>query len=89
MSTDDPNAYEVRVRGHLDDHWACWLGGVTITRHDDGTSTLTALSSDQARLHGLLTHLRDVGIELLSVNPAEADLDLPGSAHARPCEPGA
>lgn len=67
MSATDALAYEVRVRGHLDDHWSSWLGGATITRNEDGTSTLTG-TADQSQLHGVLTALRDVGVELLHLN---------------------
>jgi hypothetical protein len=61
-------AYEFRVQGHLDDHWSAWLGDLTITRHHDGTSTLTGPVADQAQLHGMLTRLRDIGATLLSLN---------------------
>ena len=60
--------YEFRVQGHLDDHWSAWLGELTITRHHDGTSTLTGPVADQAQLHSLLARLRDIGATLLSVN---------------------
>lgn len=56
----------IRVRGHLDDHWATWLGA-TVTREDDGTSTLY-IAADQAGLHGLLAGLRDLGTPLLSLD---------------------
>lgn len=77
MSATDPLAYEVRVRGLLDDHWSEWLGGATITRNDDGTSALTGTTADQAHLHGVLAGLQGVGVELLSLqtkDPATPDL---------------
>ena len=64
--------YEFRVEGHLDDHWSAWLGDLTITRHHDGTSTLTGMVADQAQLHGVLAGLRDIGATLLSLNALEA-----------------
>ena len=70
MSRPDMSAYAVQVRGHLDDHWSDWLGGFTITRDTDGTSTLTG-TADQAQLHGVLAGLRDVGVELLHVEATE------------------
>jgi hypothetical protein len=63
--------YEFRVDGHLDDHWAAWLGDLTLVRHDDGTSTLTGPVADQAQLHGVLTRLRDIGATLLSLRAVE------------------
>ncbi len=59
--------YEVRVRGHLDDHWGDWLGGFTLDRRDDGTTSLVGDVTDQAQLHGVLSALRDVGVELLAL----------------------
>jgi hypothetical protein len=59
--------YEVCVEGHLDDHWSAWLAGLTLVRHDDGTTVLTGPIADQAQLHGVLTALRDIGAPLLSL----------------------
>ena len=70
--------YEVKVASHLDDHWSDWLGGFTITRHPDGTSTLTGNVADQAQLHGVLAGLRDVGVELVALHTVE-----PGEAAGR------
>ena len=64
-----PARYELRVGGHLDEHWSAWLGGLSLTREDDGTTTLRGAVADQAELHGLLAKVRDLGIPLLSVNP--------------------
>jgi len=64
--------YEVRVVGHLDDHWSAWLGELTITRHHDGTSALAGPVADQAQLHGVLARLRDIGVTLLSLKAIEA-----------------
>lgn len=72
MTTGKP-AFEIRVQGHLDAHWAGWLGGLTIRHNDDGTSTLTGPVADQAALHGLLTKVRDLGAALVSVRPVEND----------------
>ena len=63
--------YELRVRGHLDGRLARWLGDLTIVRNADGTSTITASATDQSRLHGLLTALRDLGTTLLSLQTVE------------------
>lgn len=59
--------YQFTVAGHLDDHWLGWLGDLTLTRHEDGTSTLTGTVADQAQLHGVLAGIRDIGATLLSV----------------------
>jgi len=59
--------YQVRVAGHLDDHWADWFGGLALAHDSDGTTSLTGLVSDQAELHGLLAKVRDLGVTLISV----------------------
>ena len=59
--------YEIRIGGHLDDHWSAWLDGLTVTREADGTTTLRGAVSDQAQLYGLLTKVRDLGATLISV----------------------
>jgi len=59
--------YEFTVDGHLDDHWSAWLGDVTLTRLNDGTTTFTMPVVDQAQLYGVLAGLRDMGATLLSV----------------------
>jgi len=71
VSTGTALTYEFRVEGQLDDHWSAWLGDLTLLRHDDGTSTLTAAVADQAQLHGLLARLRDIGVTLLSLRAIE------------------
>jgi homoserine kinase len=53
--------YAIRVEGHLDDHWSAWLGGLEMTRDDDGATTITVEVADQAHLHAVLAGLRDIG----------------------------
>ncbi|MEJ2599206.1 MAG: hypothetical protein P8Z00_12795 [Anaerolineales bacterium] len=64
----DPGYYEIRIKGHLDDQWADWFGGLTITPEEDGDTLITGLVVDQAALHGLLRKVRDLGTPLISVN---------------------
>lgn len=63
--------YEIRVKGHLDNRWAHWFGGLTITLEDNGDTLLTGPVVDQAALFGLLKKVRDTGVPLLSVNRIE------------------
>jgi RimJ/RimL family protein N-acetyltransferase len=62
-----PRTYVIRVDGHLDDHWSAWLGDLDMTRHDDGTTTVTVAVADQAQLHGVLAGLRDIGAVLTEI----------------------
>jgi hypothetical protein len=72
----EPERYEIRIKGHLDDKWADWFEGLTITREDNGETLLTGPVVDQAALHGVLRKVRDLGMPLLSVSrirPSQAD----------------
>jgi hypothetical protein len=66
-----PAHYELRVQGHLDEHWSTWFGGLTLLRRDDGTTTLSGAVTDQAELHGLLAKVRDLGATLISVKTTD------------------
>lgn len=63
--------YVIQVKDRLDDRWADWFPGMSM-RFKDGITTIRGYM-DQARLHGLLTQIRDLGIPLISVHPQEVD----------------
>jgi len=67
----EPGLYEIRIKGHLDDRWAEWFEGLTITLEEDGDTLITGPVIDQAALHGLLKKVRDLGMPLVSVSPVE------------------
>ena len=67
-STEDhyePGLYEIRIKGHLEDRWADWFGGLTITLEDKGDTLLTCAVVDQAALHGLLKPARSEKFEMV------------------------
>ena len=68
-----PAHYELRVEGHLGQNWSAWFDGFTLTREDDGTTTIRGVVTDQAALHGLLTKVRDLGVDLISLAPTHLD----------------
>ncbi len=63
-----PTIYQIRIKGHLDVQWAAWFEGLTITLEENGETLLTGPVLDQAALHGLLRKVRDLGVQLISVN---------------------
>lgn len=79
MSTTRPNqpgppsSYEIRLRGHLDHHWAEWFGVPELTHEEGGTTLLRAADLDQSALHGLLQRIRDLGVPLISLTLVAAN----------------
>jgi hypothetical protein len=72
---DAPGLYEICIQGHLDNSWASWFDGLTITLEESGETRLTGAIVDQAALHSLLRKVRDLAMPLLAVRRIE-----PGSA---------
>lgn len=66
--------YQIRIKGHLDNRWADWYEGLTVTLEETGDTLLTVPVVDQAALYGLLRKLRDLGAPLISINPVGPDL---------------
>jgi RimJ/RimL family protein N-acetyltransferase len=64
--------YAIRVDGHLDEHWAAWLGELDLRREDDGATTVTVQVADQAQLHGVLAGLRDIGAVISELRTGDA-----------------
>jgi hypothetical protein len=60
--------YRIRIKGHLAAHWADWFDGMTITCLDNGETLIEGVIVDQAALHGMLNHIRDLGLPLLAVD---------------------
>jgi len=70
-AVDRPTTYRLDIAGHLDDHWSDWIGGVTLERNIDRTTTVSVTVADQAQLHGVLTGIRDLGADLLALRRVE------------------
>jgi hypothetical protein len=70
----EPLAYQIRLKGQLDSEWAEWFGGLSLTLEADGTTLLISPPIDQAALHGLLKKVRDLGLQLISINPIDPGL---------------
>jgi len=59
--------YEIRVRGHLDPSWSTWFADLNIEPTTDGETILRGRIVDQTALHGVLSRIRDLALELLSL----------------------
>jgi hypothetical protein len=72
VSSTREGSYEIKVGGHLDEHWSEWLGDLAINHDDQGNTLLTGIIPDQAALHGILAQIRDLGIMLVSLRRIES-----------------
>jgi hypothetical protein len=63
--------FEIVVKGRLTPTLVAAIDGFEVSRCDDGLTHLVGWVPDQARLHSLLTVLRDLNIELRSVRAVE------------------
>ncbi len=79
---EEPDRYEIRVKGHLADRWAASFDGMTLTRRADGTTVLDGPVADQSALHGLLRKVSDLGVPLVSVTSTPG---IPTSPAAEQC----
>jgi hypothetical protein len=61
-----PARFEIRVQGNLGDAWSEWFGGLQVVNRDDET-ILSGMLPDQPALHGVLDKIRDLGLDMTSV----------------------
>jgi len=65
-----PSRYRIVLRGRLSERFESAFEGMTLEHGPDQT-VLVGDVRDQAQLYGLLDRVRDFGIELLAVEPAD------------------
>jgi hypothetical protein len=63
--------YSIRVEGALDQRWAAWFEGLTVTPGETET-TISGPIRDSAALHGVLAEVRDLGLTLVEVRRIQA-----------------
>jgi hypothetical protein len=77
------NCYCIKVKGLLDDKWADWFDGLTITPIENYETMLIGQVVDQAALHGILAKIRDLGLTLLTVQLCDEQVSINGGeSHA-------
>jgi hypothetical protein len=65
-----PATYRIRIAGRVNNGWSDFLTGLQEThlrKNDTSLTELTGTVSDQPALFGLLCHIRDLGLPLISV----------------------
>jgi len=70
MTNQTPHDYEIRIAGHLGSNLSQTFEELA-ARHANGNTVLSGNIVDQAALYGVLMKLRDLGLELISVNRVE------------------
>ncbi len=65
--------YEIRLKGHLDAHWAAWFDGLKVCQEPGGTTVIRGPIADQAGVLGVLRRIGDLGLPLMSVVRVEHD----------------
>ena len=62
---------KIRVKGKLDAEWSEWFGGLAVDHILVQDTLLTGQVVDQTALFGILTKVRDLGLQLVSVEVAD------------------
>jgi hypothetical protein len=73
-----PEYYEIKIKGHLDQHWSESFADLQFTYLEGDVTLLSGSLPDQAALHGLLERIRDLNLTLLSFtssSPSTQDAD--------------
>ena len=69
LGTDtDGGCYEIHVKGHLDNSWSDWLGGLEVELLNNGEMILSGHIEDQAALMGILNKLYNLNLAVLSLS---------------------
>jgi hypothetical protein len=79
--------YQIQLRGHLDARWEAMFAGFSIdhqiTPEGQPVTVITGQVADQSALYGLINGLRNLGVELISVQPQPgSDIEGPNSEAA-------
>lgn len=66
--------YELRVRGHLPPDWTDYFDGFGMQNVPSGECILRGPIADQAALHGVITTVRTLGLELCSLTRCDPSI---------------
>ncbi len=59
---------EIHIKGRINQQWSDWFGGLSIRHSSSDETILEGCLQDQAALYGVISRLRDLGLELVSVD---------------------
>lgn len=66
--------YHITVNGRLDERWLRWFEGHTVAYLDNGRTLIVLTAVDQPALFGVINRIRDLGLELISVQKDDAQI---------------
>ncbi len=58
---------EIHIKGHIPEVWSDWFEDLEI-KTDGENSILTGEVPDHAAVHGIIERIRDLNLDLISVN---------------------
>ncbi len=67
MTEQNHRLYHIQIGASLDSAWQEWFDNLELKNEEDGTTMLTGLIDDQAVLHSILNKIRNMNIDLISV----------------------
>ncbi len=59
--------YHIYVNGRLEERWLYWFEGHSVDYLDNGKTLIVLTAVDQPALFGVINRIRDLGLELISV----------------------
>ncbi len=59
---------EIHFKGQINPNWQDWFGDLNISQCNSNEMVLSGIVADQAALYGVISHLRDLGLDLISVS---------------------
>ena len=66
-----PRMYKIVIGLPLDETWKEWFDGLTLQSQADNTTLLTGILEDSTALHTVLTKIRNLNMDLVSVSYTE------------------
>ena len=64
---------EIRFKGQIGEQWSEWFSGLTISHTNLYETVLSGPLIDQSALYGIISRLRDLGLQLASVSSEEIE----------------
>ena len=66
---------EIHFKGIILQKWSGWFDGLAVSQTDPDETVLAGSVADQAALYGVISRLRDLGLQLMSVSSKEIGED--------------